>query len=176
MSKFKGVRQTRTGDTGNCFQACVATVLDLPLEVVPDFCNIKDIDNWWGNFQDWLEKYQLGALNLHVKQMNELRMSAPPYKQMVILSGITSRHSKRLHSVVAEYNEDTREFEMVWDPHESEEGLVEATEILFFVDQCPDMQFRHHLQLCANCNKWFLEDEDTQVDHRGYYCSNCKLK
>lgn len=48
---MKPVYQTNfTIPGGNCFQASVASVLDLPLEAVPDFCNLYDDDNWWSEF------------------------------------------------------------------------------------------------------------------------------
>ena len=37
---------------GNCFQACVASLLDLPLDDVPHFC---DCNSWPMNFHRWLE-------------------------------------------------------------------------------------------------------------------------
>lgn len=173
--KFKGVRQTRTGDNGNCFQACVATILDLPLEVVPDFCNVADIDNWWRKFQDWLEKYNLGAINIHTKGVTPT-LSEPPYRQQVIMSGYTSRSSKRLHSVVGEYKEEIHNFETIWDPHESEEGLVEITEFLFIVHKNPDMEFDDKVMTCATCGKLFPEDDNTYINAKGYHCDACGEK
>ena len=62
------VDQTRFGGAnapkeqqGNCFQACVATVLQLPLEEAFDCRGIQDED-WIGEFNKWLEQYGLGCI------------------------------------------------------------------------------------------------------------------
>lgn len=33
-------------ETGNCFEACIASLIELPLKVIPEFCNIPKDDNW----------------------------------------------------------------------------------------------------------------------------------
>lgn len=46
------VLQTRFGSPdGNCFQACVASVLEIPLEEAAD---IMDEEDWFAAFQEWL--------------------------------------------------------------------------------------------------------------------------
>jgi len=46
------VDQTILGETGNCFPACVASVLELDLSEVPNWCSI-DGDRWFLAFRDW---------------------------------------------------------------------------------------------------------------------------
>ena len=44
--------------TGNCFQACVASILELPLDGVPHFMGDYSEENkngWWNSFNEWLQ-------------------------------------------------------------------------------------------------------------------------
>lgn len=53
------VDQTRIGENGNCFQASIASILELPLEAVPDFCNKYEPDEYFRHFAKWLRKFKL---------------------------------------------------------------------------------------------------------------------
>ncbi len=62
------VYQTRFGGSsaeliqqGNCFQACVATVLQMPIEEAFDAVPWPD-DIWFEEFNKWLAKYNLGCV------------------------------------------------------------------------------------------------------------------
>ncbi len=48
------LRKVRGGAPGNCVQCCVATILNLPLDKVPDFVNESGSD-WVLALLDWLE-------------------------------------------------------------------------------------------------------------------------
>lgn len=61
------IDQTRFGwPGGNCFQAALASILELPLDDVPDFCN----DNWQGDWEsdlnEWLYQYGLFSFTVDV--------------------------------------------------------------------------------------------------------------
>ena len=63
------VYQTRFGGEdapmekqGNCFQACVATVLQMPLEEAFDCTSLQSEDHWFDDFNEWLEQYGLGCI------------------------------------------------------------------------------------------------------------------
>jgi len=61
---MKPVQQTRFGKSGNCIQACVASILERPLEAIPDFLSAKT--NPWLACQSWLDSqgyYLIGASN-----------------------------------------------------------------------------------------------------------------
>lgn len=49
---MKPVMQTRYGFDGNCFAACLASVLELPLAALPEV-HPADTD-WWSTMQSWL--------------------------------------------------------------------------------------------------------------------------
>lgn len=48
--------------TGNCMAACVASLLEMNLEDVPNFAAIEG--DWWGEFQAWLYDRGWVALTL----------------------------------------------------------------------------------------------------------------
>lgn len=67
------VYQTRFGERtsnetkgGNCFQAAVASLFELPLEEVPDFCNIYPIYTcqWYTAYREWLRKRGFSVITL----------------------------------------------------------------------------------------------------------------
>jgi len=65
---MKRVYQTRFGgsdrpksEQGNCFQACVATIFDLPLEQAFDMMAFEE-GHWWDEFQRWLKPYGLACI------------------------------------------------------------------------------------------------------------------
>lgn len=61
------VYQTRFGDkNGNCFQACVASLFELTLEQVPDFCNEEPRDEWSARYIRWLNERGLSYVPLEL--------------------------------------------------------------------------------------------------------------
>jgi hypothetical protein len=62
----KRVDQTRFGTPGgNCYQACIASILEVDLEDVPDFCNNNWEGDWANDLNQWL--YPFGLFNLEVE-------------------------------------------------------------------------------------------------------------
>ena len=56
---MKPVDQSRFGATeGDCFTACVASILELTIEQVPRFCAPTSTD-WWSWFLDWCSNRDL---------------------------------------------------------------------------------------------------------------------
>lgn len=86
---------------GNCFSACVASLLDLGIDDVPYFMGD---DQWWQRFEAWL--LPRGYWPVSVPIDDEW---FPP--GLHILCGYTSKDA--LHSVVA------RGREILHDPHPS---------------------------------------------------------
>ena len=70
------INQTCFGSTdspieqqGNCLQACIATVLQIPLEEAFDCRFHEDNGGWFDDFNEWLEQYNLGCIYLeHTKE------------------------------------------------------------------------------------------------------------
>lgn len=62
---MKPVKQTRVGqDNGNCWTACIASILELPIEQVPDFIDEKD---FYGSTVKWLGKRGLTLVQIDLQ-------------------------------------------------------------------------------------------------------------
>ena len=52
------IYQTKFGKEGNCFQACLASIMEVPLEAIPEaVCHEPDV--WLQPFKDWLNERNL---------------------------------------------------------------------------------------------------------------------
>lgn len=125
---MKPVDQTVFGDrTGNCFAACVASVLELPLEGMPNFCGGPDIteDSWCPRFRAWLAERGLGCAFLGYSP--EHGIAAVVGAGAYVIVGGDSPRGNFLHQVV--YRGD----ELVHDPHPDRTGLLKIVDftILF---------------------------------------------
>lgn len=120
---MKPIDQTTFGSPyGNCFQACVASILELPLEDVPHFCE-GDNPRWLLDLEEWLRPRGLAPMLVQAEGCPALDDAYG------LLGGPSPRGCN--HSVVV------RGVEVVHDPHPSREGLLEARDYLFFVQLQP---------------------------------------
>jgi len=114
------IKQTRFADKGNCYQACLASLLELPLEQVPDFCN-EFRSTWLMEVQIWLGGlYDLGLL--HVAPADTQVIPPNTYH---IITGMSDRG--RMHSVIG------KDRKMVFDPHPNGTGLIKVEVFEFLV-------------------------------------------
>jgi hypothetical protein len=124
-------RQTIFGEGGNCFATCVACLLDLAVEDVPNFVTGED---WWEDFQKWLEEKNLFAIEIdcEVQHMRNL-----PLGQLAILTGEANRGL--LHCVIAAYDGVDKNGYMQWrfihDPHPDDTYIKKIEYICFIVRQ-----------------------------------------
>lgn len=69
--------QTRHGNPGgNCLQAAIATLLEVPLDDIPDFANGPETDDsigWFLELADWLKTLGLRALPTDIETILALR-------------------------------------------------------------------------------------------------------
>lgn len=93
---------------GNCFAACVASILELPLEKVPHFV---EHENWLDCLQSFLKEWGL----FYAFVSEEDKVYCGPWGYHVI-NGVSDRGIR--HSVVGHAGEP------VWDPHPSRSGLT----------------------------------------------------
>jgi hypothetical protein len=104
--------QNQFGSEGNCWQAAVASVLDLPLEAVPHFVKISDDggQHWWLHTLDFLSDYgyTLEVIREHLDTDEYYFVSGP------------SPRGQELHHVVIYKNG-----RMVHDPHPDGTGVLE---------------------------------------------------
>ena len=122
---MKPVDQTRFGDEeGNCFQACLASVLEIPLDKVPDFCSMYSEDNWHSEVQDWLMRfYGMSMLCVKCPVGNVLRGLT------FIAAGLSERFVE--HAVIM------RDGKVIHDPHPSRTGLQQVNEAHVFLTADP---------------------------------------
>jgi len=65
---MKPVMQTRFSEDGNCFEACIASILEIPLEEVPDLKECKDVYEWNKTINSWLKTKGLQYMELETKE------------------------------------------------------------------------------------------------------------
>ena len=51
------------GEEGNCTQAAIASILEIPLEDVPHFI-LYDKDEWWRKYEEWAAKFGLQPVGI----------------------------------------------------------------------------------------------------------------
>jgi histidinol-phosphate phosphatase family protein len=111
------VDQTKFGvPEGNCFSACVASILHIPLTDVPAFCKYE---NWWERFNEWLKSYGYYASIIRYSET----WSPEGFH---ILSGKSPRGDFQ-HSVVAMGGD------IVHDPHPSRAGVETRIDQIFII-------------------------------------------
>lgn len=116
---MKPVDQTKFGyPEGNCFSACVASLLELDLSEVPFFMGRED---WWEAFARWL--YPRGLYPLHFP----MRVDGLGPPGLYIAGGASPRDPQYMHAVVA------RGREIVHDPNPSRLGLVSIEDVTLLV-------------------------------------------
>ena len=99
------------GIVGNCWQACVASLLDMNLESVPHFC---DYPSWPENYHKWL--YAKDLVSIDFVCNNDYQLCHLGYH---IISGTSPRDRSILHGVIGLNGE------ICFDPHPENTGLLE---------------------------------------------------
>jgi hypothetical protein len=135
---MKHIRQTIFGEgKGNCYATCLAMILGLELDDVPNIAGEVPPEEWWGELQKWLGKHGLSMMEIGLDV---------PFKFFAlegtkcILSGKSPRGEFN-HSVVGHFSEE-RGFCYEYDPHPSDaflDGSVQSAGIL--VPLCPGQVF-----------------------------------
>ena len=92
------VDQTTFGSEGNCFSACVASILELPISEVPQFMTVAGLNDgdglaWWDRFTTWCR--DRGVEFAYFGDVN-----GPPPPGYSIKSGTSPRCATRKHAVV----------------------------------------------------------------------------
>ena len=123
---MKPVFQTRFGKQGNCLAACVASILEVDLEVVDFSCFDHPPDKWFDLFNEKLAKIGYGLLELLPRRVGFLPMTGH-----WIATGPSPRQDG-LHSVV-HYSDLAKNLtrrltvsRMVHDPHPSGKGIADV--------------------------------------------------
>ncbi len=83
-----------TFTTGNCFSACLASLLELPLASVPKFMAEED---WFGAVNRWLSQFNLRFIDIKWDQDFAVYPQVGGY---AILTGPSPRNPEIYHSIV----------------------------------------------------------------------------
>lgn len=137
------VIQTRLGPDGNCLQACLASIFELDLGIVPDFALIKtDPDaktpTWWIELGSWLSRR--GYVFVEVQLHADRAFFFPPFDFFCIMAGFTKEGHR--HSVVGRVIDG--QFEVEWNPsNDGTAGIESVDSICLLVPRDPvDMEYR----------------------------------
>ena len=113
------VKQTRLKENGNCFEACIASLLNLKLEGVPDLL-AYDQGPWMEKLNEWLNiKYNLVYMEVHMPS-NEVENFFLNKDFYHVIIGNTTRSPEIKHAVIG------RKGKMVYDPHPSNIGVIKS--------------------------------------------------
>ncbi len=106
------------GKTGDCFRACIASLLSLPIENVPHFCDGKPEGDttYYGELNTWLAERGLIYLEFGTGSGWSESFAAAGGDCFHIISGRSPRGY--LHAIVG------RNGEPIYDPHPSNAGLI----------------------------------------------------
>jgi hypothetical protein len=106
------------GERGDCFRACVASLLDVPREYVPHFMSRALEDRWFEELQSFLRPRELVYVRMGSEFLAWIPKGSHP---LVIASGPSPRGPYR-HAVVGELSWEG--YRTVHDPHPSRAGLA----------------------------------------------------
>lgn len=94
---------------GNCLQASLASILELPLDSVPHFANI-DSDDWWQQLQTWCKQY--GIYPVYIPAENQASDAFQGYHLVAVKTPCGSDHmtvgknGKIIHDPAGRLHED----------------------------------------------------------------------
>lgn len=140
-------------ENGNCFATCIASILDLPLNLVPNFCakgsDTFDVDgvreNWYRRAELWLAERGWSAV-MFDWQANSPGLILP--NAWAVISGKSPRNAEKHHAVVgrvrSRYFLDSAgpahqlSYELVHDPHPAGDFIAgAAVDILVLIPGVP---------------------------------------
>lgn len=117
------IMQTSFGEKGNCFNACVASILEIPIDELPDYSQWAC---WHYKYQQFLRNnYNYGMVTILNKGTNLLT------DLIVIVSGPGPRGL--VHSVLY------RNGDLLHDPYPDNNGLDEIQEITLLFPLSPNL-------------------------------------
>ena len=110
------VQQTILGRGGNCFRACLASLLEMDLSMAPDVMSGPEGDNWVDRLNDWLRPRGWAAIMfLQCKETDRMVKDI-----IAIACGLSPRSQGEevlMHAVVWHNGR------CLWDPHPDGGGL-----------------------------------------------------
>lgn len=102
---------------GNCVAACIASILELPIDRMPNFHG----GHWYAHWADWL-----APANLTLTEVPLPDHGTTPLRGYSIIAGDSPRNPV-LHAVVA------LDSERVWDPHPRRDMGIGTTRMRWLI-------------------------------------------
>lgn len=116
-------------ERGDCFSACIAALLELPLEAVPFFNSPTALDSI-GDLQLWLQKRGLSALWVALASPDARLCARLAVGTYFIAHGDSPRGNWQ-HAVIGRYTDEGEGWEMVHDPNPEGGGIKQLRRLTF---------------------------------------------
>ncbi len=117
-------KQTKVGEHGNCYAACIASILELPIDDIPDVSTLDDGAKQASVINCWLkDRFGLSLLELTLNRETGYQWPDIWY----IASGPSPKHKDYRHCMVA------RAGELVWNPGPEDSRLQKVATVEVFV-------------------------------------------
>lgn len=118
------VTQTKFGaEEGNCFAACIASLMGISIDYVPDFSSVKDKQN---HDVHWLQAVDAWLWDKGLR----MQIALPEYYPLDCYYLAWGKSPRGLEHSVIYYNGEMRH-----DPHPDGTGLVTVVDIAYFVQR-----------------------------------------
>lgn len=125
---------------GDCFSACLASLLELPLAEVPKFRRDHGRE-MMTEARRWLAAtFGLSIITIQLKDLNDddftgadIRLVGGVPGTPCIAGGASPNIAGALHAVVGEIDADGMNFEMTHDPNPSGRGILGYPKHLYFL-------------------------------------------
>ena len=132
------VTQTRTGSpTGNCSEACIASLLEVEIEEVPD---LLDLEHEPGDPEFRLAGWARMHAFLHARGLQFVQVSHFPAVALAMMVNRFGVRVRGMHHVAAGPNPDGLGHAVValwgvpvWDPNPSRRGITSVEEMWFLI-------------------------------------------
>lgn len=131
-----GKSDNPAGKRGNCFQACLASILGRPLAEIPHFYDTDEpIEDQRATFQNWMAECKWVALWIPLDWTTSEWVVLPP-QAIVMVSGKSPRGDWG-HLVVGQVTSNG--WRLVHDPHYSRAGLDGKPDGFYLVAPLPTL-------------------------------------
>ena len=131
------IMQTNTDvPGGDCFRACVASILELPIHHVPHFCGGEDGDHWFQKLAAWAHSHHLAAVYSAIEPLSA------PIPGYCILGVRTRRAEEKgyreewIHAVVGYARVEGNGmvcYDIVHDPHPNPSEVLRVLNVVYLV-------------------------------------------
>ncbi len=137
-------RQKSFGEKkGSCFSTCVACLLNMPAENVPNWCaEVPENEDWFMAAQHWLDERGYVLVNFDCQPDGGLpeNLSAMVDGQLCICGGKSPR-GNWLHEVIGRYRHDEKNrkhwIDFIHDPHPSNKFIDSLKDVAFLFRKLP---------------------------------------